>query len=200
MVTDWSKALARLVTEHPLAWVVSGGAETFNATPLPLRPVLGADGHIETLLGHFARSNGHVEALRGSGRALVLFMGPHGYISPSWLSDRTQAPTWNYAAAQFVVDVDFVAPGDERALLRDLIGAMEADRPDAWNLDELGPRYARLAPGIVGFRARVIETRPMFKLGQTEPPHFFAQMLSALEREGRHDLSDWMGDFGRPGG
>ena len=193
----WTEAMARLVNDHPLAWLVSGGPGAPQATPLPLRPVLGVGGEITHLLGHYARGNPQVEALRRDGRALALFLGPQAYVSPSWLDDRTQAPTWNYAAAEFVIEVAFVEPGGEGELLRDLVDAMEAGREQAWSQDELGERYALLAPRIVGFRARVVEARPRFKLGQTEPERFFVQIRAGLERTGQHDLSAWMADFGR---
>src|SRR5688572_15183923 len=63
----------RLIEEHPLAWVVSHGSDTFAATPLPLRAVVNAQGNIERLVGHFARSNPQVQALRHDPRALILF-------------------------------------------------------------------------------------------------------------------------------
>lgn len=193
---DWTQALQRLIAGRPLAWLVSNAGDDFRATPLPLRPVLGAGGAVDAFLGHFARSNPQVESLRRQPAALALFMGPQGYISPAWLSDRTQAPTWNYAAAVFRVEVRFIdGPPDE--LLRDLVGAMEEGRPDAWRIDELGERYQLLAPRIIGFRARVIETRPAFKLGDTEPDHFFAQILDGLAREGQSDLRDWMSSLRR---
>ncbi|HET9694417.1 MAG TPA: FMN-binding negative transcriptional regulator, partial [Steroidobacteraceae bacterium] len=87
--------VTRLVLEHPFAWLVTAHDGAFAATPLPLRPVLDAQGAVTALLGHFARSNPHVELLRRVPRTLVLFLGPHGYVSSSWFADRTRTPTWN---------------------------------------------------------------------------------------------------------
>src|SRR5215472_1606526 len=105
---DWADEIRRLTLEHPLAWVVSGEGKTARATPLPLRPILDAAGQVARLIGHFPRANPQVDALRRDGRALVLFQGPDAYVSPSWFGDRAQAPTWNYAAAQFLVEIAFV--------------------------------------------------------------------------------------------
>jgi predicted FMN-binding regulatory protein PaiB len=181
------------VLDHPFAWVVSPAA--VRATPLPLRPVL-RDGEVVALLGHFARSNPQVEALRRDPRALILFLGPHGYVSPSWMADRTQAPTWNYASAQFVADLAFVE--DEAgldALMRDLIGAVEEGRDKAWALEDMGPRYRSLSRGIVGFRAEVVETRAKFKLGQDERVDVFPDIMAGVEREGMSELHAWMAQF-----
>ena len=186
----------RLVLDHPFAWVVSAGEGDFQASALPIRPVFGPAGEIEALIGHFARANPQVEFIRRHSRALILFLGPHGYVSPSWLTDRTQAPTWNYASAQFVVDIALAEdPADLEALLRDLVDAMEAERPNAWRLEDMGPRYQRLARGIIGFRADVRERRPRFKLGQDERRDVFREILQGLSRDGRAELQAWMEAF-----
>lgn len=182
----------RLVVENPFAWVVGEGLE---ATPLPLRPVV-SDDRLTGFLGHFARSNPQVERLRASPRARILFLGPHGYVSPSWLTDRTQAPTWNYASAAFDCDLDVIQTAEElRALMDDLIGAMEAGRPRAWTAAEMGARYERLSQGVVGFHARIREQRPVFKLGQDERDVEFAEILAGLRSEGQDALAHWMDDF-----
>jgi transcriptional regulator len=186
----------RLVTEHPLAWVVSGFGAEPRATPLPIRPHFGPDGRLEQLLGHFAHSNPQLEGLRADPRALILFMGPQGYISPSWMSNRDWGPTWNYAAARFSVELDLVEDAEGiRVLLDDLIGAMEQGRPKPWRADELGPRYDRLARGIVGFRGRILNVRARFKLGQDERDEVFGEILAGLEASGSLDLRSWMADF-----
>lgn len=181
-----------LVREHPFAWVVSA-AGGFSATPLPLRPVVDAAGSLVALLGHFARSNPQVERLRAAPRAHLLFMGPNGYVSPSWLDDRTQAPTWNYACAVFDCDVSWLeGDAETEGLLRDLVDAMEQGRPQAWRVDEMGTRYRDLSRGIVGFRAQIRDRRVLFKLGQDEPGGLFSQILAGLRDDGRHALVAWM--------
>ena len=183
----------RLIEEHPLAWVVSHGSDIFAATPLPLRAVVNAQGNIERLVGHFARSNPQVQALRHDPRALILFLGPHGYISPSWMHDRTWGPTWNYASAQFVVDIEFWSdPAKLDWQLQDLIGAMERGREKAWSSAEMGPRYQQLAQYIVGFDAHIRARRAKFKLGQDERDAIFADILAALRKSGAEELLEWM--------
>lgn len=191
--------IGRLVLEHPLAWVTSGSGDDARATPLPIRPILSPDGGVQQLIGHFARSNPQVEALRRDPRASILFMGPHGYISPSWMSDRAQAPTWNYVTGQFIVDITFIEDDQGvEALLHDLVGAMEADRPAAWSIAEMGARYKSLSGRIIGFTGTIREQRVKFKLGQDERDDVFADIMAGLEREGERDLRAWMNAHGRP--
>lgn len=189
--------IERLVLAHPLAWVVAAG-DAPVATLLPLRPVVGPDGVIVRLRGHFARSNPQLARLRRSPTALILFLGPHGYISPSWMSDRTQAPTWNYASVQFDVELQFFEDAAQlETLLRDLIGTMEQGRDRPWHQEEMGARYARLAQGIVGFDAVVRDERAKFKLGQDENETTFREIERHLAGSGQDsaELLRWMRDF-----
>jgi transcriptional regulator len=183
----------RLVLGNPLAWVVSLDDGGFRATPLPLRPRVGAGGRIEALEGHMPRSHAQCAALRRDGHALILFSGPEGYISPSWVSDRTWAPTWNYAVVQFVVSVEFdETPARLDAHLDDLVNAMERGRPGAWRLQEMGARYEKLKPRIIPFVATVLEQRARFKLGQDERDAVFTDISAGLDRAGSKELLAWM--------
>lgn len=183
----------RLVLSHPLAWVVSLDGGGFRATPLPLRPRVGPGGRIEALEGHMARSNPQRAALEHDGRALLLFSGPQGYISPSWVSDRTWAPTWNYAVVQFIVTLAFdETPARLDAQLQDLVGAMEQGRPGAWQTSEMGARYETLKRRIIPFVATVVEQRARFKLGQDERDSVFAEISEGLGRSGSDALLAWM--------
>jgi len=190
--------VARLTHEHPLAWVVSIDAGAFHASPLPLRTRCDAEGRMQRIVGHFARRNPQVEALRRSPQAMFLFLGPHGYISPSWMTDRTQVSTWNYAMAVCHASVRFLDDGDElRAAMRDLVDSQEADRPGRWHLDEMGPRYDRLAQAIIGFEATVSDVRSRFKLGQDERDDVYADITRALGAQGEASalLLNWMREF-----
>lgn len=183
----------RLVLQHPLAWIVSNDAGALRASLMPLRPIAGADGRIAALEGHLPRANPQFAALKRDARALLLFAGPEGYISPSWVSNRTWAPTWNFAVVQFVVDFAFdETPARLDAHLHDLVGAMERGRPGAWQPAEMGARYDTLKRMIVPFEAKVVEQRARFKLGQDEKDAVFAEITAALDRSGSGDLAAWM--------
>jgi transcriptional regulator len=181
-----------LVRDNPFASMCSQGVGQLDATPLPLLLDRDAAGGW-SLLGHFGRSNPQVGALRASPRALVVFQGPHGYISPSWLRDRTQAPTWNFAMVQFQVDVEFDAsPGAAIEAVNRLAAVLEAGRPRAWSPEEVGERHARLAQGVVAFRAQVMEVAAKFKLGQNESGDVLADILQGLQDTGQSTLREAM--------
>jgi len=186
--------VAELIERHPLASIISCNDGDFTVTPLPLRAQIGADGAIRRLVGHFARSNPHVGVLRRNPRALVLFRGEHSYVSPSWVSDRTFAPTWNHTGVQLVVDFELKEdPQILGEVLRDMVDAMEAGRPNPWHVEETGARYAKITPHIVAFHAHVREMKAVFKLGQDERPQIYHDIMAGLSQQaGATPLVDWM--------
>jgi transcriptional regulator len=188
--------LVALLAAQPLAWLVSSGGDDAASTPMPLRAGFDAEGRLVSLLGHFARRNPHVARLQRDPSAQVLVMGPHAYVSPSWLDDRTQAPTWNYASASFQVRVTLLDSTEAiDAELDGLVTQMEAGREHAWRMSEMGERQARLAQGVLALRADILSVQATFKLGQDERRHDFDQIVQGLTRAGESDVVEWMHAF-----
>ncbi len=187
--------VTRLITQHPLAWIDSRD-DPSSATPLPLRPERIENGRIASLTGHFARANPQVAQLQVEPRATLLFMGPNGYVSPSWLSDRTQAPTWNYAYANLDARIEFLDnQGDLDRIVRDLVEAMEGDRQNRWRVEEMHGRYEQLLQRIIPFRAHVLDLHAKFKLGQDERDDVYPEIVQGLSLTGNDALVELMSDI-----
>lgn len=182
-----SEQVAGLIDGHPLAWVVTPDLE---ARLIPVRRCLDSSGQLAELSGHFPRSSGLVRSLGGEGLASFLFQGPAAYVSPSWFRQRQQAPTWASMSAAIVAEVRILDdPAVLKQSLSDLVLAMEAGRPDAWSIDELGERYEILARRIVPFRASVRSFRAAFRLCQDEDEETFEDLLAGLEAQGCRELA-----------
>ena len=68
-----------------------------GVTHLPFL-VAGGTGE-EKLVAHMARANPHWRSFTGGKPQLVVFPGPHTYITPSWYNTDKAVPTWNYTTA-----------------------------------------------------------------------------------------------------
>jgi transcriptional regulator len=159
---------------------------------IPLLADVSQHGGLVSLTGHIARSNPHVGLLQRSGRAIASFHGPHGYISPSWLRDRKQAPTWNYASAHFLVDIElFDNPDATYQALRRLVRSMERSDDNAWQIEELAERYQKLSAAVVGLRADILNTQTTFRLGQGERNDVLEDIIKGLEDTGQSALAEW---------
>lgn len=185
----------RLVAGNPLAWIFLADEDGPFATAAPVRPVV-EDNVLSGLVGHVPRQTRIARSFDGGCRGLFLILGPHGYISPAWMSDRTQAPTWNYSSVQLVADSKLVdEPKFLDQHLRELTGALERGRDNAWNVDEMGSRLEQLSARIVAFEATIASMDDRFKLGQDENEQTLGEILQALELEGSGHLAALMREF-----
>ena len=97
---------AALVTSHE-------GNITASHLPFMLDASRGEHG---TLIAHLAHTNPQWQTFASGQEALVIFTGPHAYVSPSWYEKpTTNVPTWNYTAVHaYGVDRERV---EERVVL-----------------------------------------------------------------------------------
>src|SRR5919109_41098 len=72
----------------------SAGQLVANHLPMLLDSKCGPHG---CLYGHMARANTQWQHAEGT-EVLVVFSGPHAYISPTWYEAAHVVPTWNYVA------------------------------------------------------------------------------------------------------
>ncbi len=82
------------IDRHSFATLVSTIDDVPFATHLPVL----LDRARNRLLGHVAYANPHWRCFDGVREVLIIFQGPHAYVSPSWYVETPAVPTWNYAA------------------------------------------------------------------------------------------------------
>jgi transcriptional regulator len=134
-----------------------------QATHLPL--VVKNEGEYGLLEGHFARANPHWKSLAGQ-EALVVFSGPHSYVSPTLYTEPLSVPTWNYIAVHAYGTLSLVEDeAGKDALLAGLIDTYEPTFTGKWRLMPEGFRRSMLAD-IVGFRIPIARIEGKFKISQ----------------------------------
>jgi transcriptional regulator len=136
------------------------------ATHLPL--VVRDEGEHGLIEGHFAKANPHWQALAGH-ETLVVFPGPHSYVSPSLYAESLSVPTWNYIAIHAHGTMEIIeGEAEKESLLAGLIEANEPAHANQWRDQPGGFRRTMLA-GIVGFRIPITRIEGKFKLSQNRP-------------------------------
>ena len=142
------------------------GASPHRATHLPL--VVKDEGSHGVLEGHFAKANPHWQSLANR-EILVVFAGPHSYVSPSLYAEQLSVPTWNYIAIHVYGTLELIEVDDAKdTLLAGLIQANEPAYADQWHSLPDGFRRSLLA-GIVGFRIPIARIEGKFKISQNRP-------------------------------
>jgi transcriptional regulator len=144
----------------------SAEAAAHRATHLPL--VVKDEGTHGVLEGHFAKANPHWQSLANR-ETLVVFPGPHSYVSPSLYVEQLSVPTWNYIAIHAYGTLEPIEDdAGKDALLTRLIQANDPAYSEQWRGLPDGFRRTMLA-GIVGFRIPITRIEGKFKLSQNRP-------------------------------
>jgi transcriptional regulator len=186
-----------LMRSHSFATLISNDDQGSPfLTHLPLHLQTSEQSNAATglrLLGHVAKANPHWRYLRDRNTAVVSFLGPHAYMSPTVYPDRMRVPTWNYLAVQCRVQASVIE--DEAAkdqLLSRLIDDYDPAYLAQWR--SLDAEYRRkMLAGIVGFELAVIDCQCKLKLNQHRPEALAALRASyAGGNDNGRELLKWM--------
>lgn len=161
------------ITEHPLgAWVCTAHRQLMaNHIPFVLDAHHGTAGR---LLGHVSRANPVWRELAGGAPSVVMFMGPHAYITPSWYPGQRQhgkvVPTWDYVT----VHAHGVARArEDTGWIHDVIDrlteAQESRRQRPWKVSDAPSVYIdKLLQAVVGIEITVERLEGRLKVSQDE--------------------------------
>ncbi len=141
-----------------------------------------------TLISHMARANPHWRAFQDAAPSLVVFSGPHAYISPAWYVDQVTVPTWNYALVHATgnalpIDDDAVL----RAMVMRLVAKYENPLGNPWDLRQAGAVMEVELKGIVGFEIPIDRLEGKFKLNQNRSREDRESVVRALEHSESFD-------------
>jgi transcriptional regulator len=155
-------------------------------------------GQYGKLYGHISRQNPQSKSFDGRQPAVVVFRGPHAYVSPSWYAKMGSVPTWNFAIVH--------ASGKPRAItekkaLRDLLAKLidkfEDYRNSAYDFSKVPASYIDgLMEGIIGFEMEIERLEGKFKLGQERNEADRQSVLKSLETAKRErSMHDFTASF-----
>jgi transcriptional regulator len=171
--------LQDFMTEFNFATVVTQRNGELTASHIPFL----LDRNVEPyglLRAHVAVGNPQLEDFRSGSQALVIFQGPHTYVSPSWYVKPENVPTWNYTVVH-AYGVPMIA--DQAATvahLKQLVNKHEKAFQQPWDFDPNAPWIQRLLPGIAAFEIRIEKLQGKFKLNQNRAPEDRAGVIETL--------------------
>lgn len=182
--TYQEKDQARIVAfmrEYPFATLMGVSLEQQPvATQIPIL-VKERDGQL-FLTGHIMKQTDHHKAFLENSQALVLFNGPHTYVSASWYENKQQASTWNYMTVHARGVMHYLPDEALPAMLDELTAHFE-NNPNSPSLyKELPAEYLqRLMKAIVAFEIKVEKADAIFKLSQNRDEKSFGQIIQKLQ-------------------
>lgn len=125
-------------------------------------------GRFGTIVGHVSAKNPQRAAFDGGHSTVIVFRGPHGYISPTWYANREAVPTWNFSVVHATGRLRPITDGTQtRAFLGRLIRTFEKTVGSDFDFATLPESYvARMVQGIAPFEMEIEALEGKFKLGQ----------------------------------
>jgi transcriptional regulator len=172
---------------NPFAILITTADGVPFATHLPL--LIDETGDQIVVQGHMARANAHWKSMKDSEESLVIFHGPHAYISPSWYESRESVPTWNYAAVHVYGEPTLFSDEEGlRATLHRMIDTFESSYMTQWS--ELSEQYqSRMMKHIVGFEIKARRLEAKFKLSQNRTKGEQARVIQCLNQSKDSNVS-----------
>lgn len=188
-VTDMEEVKA-FIQSHSFATVVTTTDEKPIATHIPVSFHQIEDSYVIT--GHMAIGNPQWKTFEENEKVLVIFQGPHAYISSSWY-EKEAVPTWNYQAVHVYGKAELLEKAELVKELTKMLETYESHReqPVLWHTlsNELLEKQMK---GIVGFKIIIDEVQAAFKLSQNRHERDYAHIIEQLEAEGEVELADAM--------
>lgn len=185
------KDIYDFIEKHSFGIIVSTSQNMPTATHLPLL----LDKKHGRLTGHFAKPNKQWHELEGQ-EVLIIFPGPHTYISSSWYETNQSVPTWNYVAVHVYGTVKIIQdPQELLASLKKLTEKYEGS-DSSYHIDQTNEAYVHgLMKGIVGFQIEITKLEGKAKLSQNhsrERQERVIQELEKLKHSDAHEIAKLM--------
>ena len=166
-------SFASLVTQHD-------GLPFASHLPMLLDSSIGTHG---ALLGHMARNNAQWHDFAAGTEVLVMFLGPHAYVSPAWYEPNPMAvPTWNFMAVHAYGEAHVLPEDELEDTLRRLVDENEKAFSPPWKLELSRTMRERMLGAIVGFEIKLRRIEGKFKLSQNRTEQDQRNVIAQLSQ------------------
>lgn len=163
---DDKEYIFSFIENNPFASFILNGNRLL-ATHIPVL----ADGTAEDfrLYSHIANHNEQKEFLKDGAEALLIFHGPHGYVSSSWYKEK-DISTWDYSAVHVNVKIRLQTAEELETSLREMVRRFEKDQQQPLYYDDIpAPMLKEHLPLITGFWLEPFHVEGIAKLHQAYP-------------------------------
>ena len=181
--------LIEFMRANSFVLLVTGTGGALHASHLPAQVSLEGDKIVLDM--HMARNNPQWREFFDE-EVLVVFSGPHAYVSPRWYEEKERVPTWNYAAVHAYGIPKIV---NERSAKHESQRRLVAMLDPQWlpEFDGLRAQYvSSMLEGIVNFEIEVTRLETRWKLSQNRTrreQELIATQLAASSDSGEHALA-----------
>jgi transcriptional regulator len=144
--------------------------------------------------GHMSKANPLWKMFETNPQVLVIFQGPHTYISPTWYN-HVNVPTWNYQSVHVYGKPRLITEKTETyGILKRLTDRYERTTP--YKLETLPQDFVeKEMRGVAAFQMEVTEIEANYKLSQNRDEESYRSIVAHLERrtdDYSHEIAEAM--------
>ncbi len=178
---DDKKFVFSFIRENPFATVVMNG-NRLMATHLPVL-IEGNEAEWQ-LYSHLANHNEQAALVKDGAEALIIFHGPHSYISSSWYKEK-DISTWDYTAVHVNAKVKLQTREELENSLENLVKQFEKEQESPLYYNDIPkPMLDEHLPLITGFWLQPVKVEGVAKLHQSYPKHDVEAVVENLNSSG----------------
>lgn len=170
----------QLMKSNPFAILVTVENQLPIATHIPVE-ICEKSGKIY-VTGHIAYGNKQKKTLGNYQDVLLIFQGPHAYISSSWY-ECEEVPTWNYLAVHAYGKSRILSQEELKESLASLLHRYEAHRKNGrlWETFQI-EWLEKEMKGIVGFEVEIHSIQAAVKMSQNRNDTDYKSIVTELEK------------------
>ena len=179
--------LIEFMSEYNFATLISTDSSNICATHLPF--LIEKRGDRLILVSHMAKANPQWQSFTKN-EVLVIFQGPHAYISPTHYEKQQNVPTWNYIAVHASGKTKIISePSEVMNLMERTIHHFEKQFFEQWKA--LSPEYVNgMLKAIVAFEIDVTKLEGKFKLSQNKTKIEQQNIISSLGKSTDSNMNE----------
>lgn len=123
----------------------------------------------------------HYKAFLKNENVLVIFNGPHCYVSASWYVTKNMASTWNYMTVHARGKLKLTDNKETKKIIESITNQYEGNNSEA-SFNKMPPDYIEsMSKAIVGFHIEIENIDNVFKLSQNRDEMSRKQIIENLE-------------------
>jgi transcriptional regulator len=182
------KLIVNFIRENSFGTLISKGGVHVNHYPF----LVTEEREKIILWTHLARNNPQWQDLEN--HFLVVFLGPHAYVSPTYYVNQLNVPTWNYTAVHAhclgeVVNDKML----EKDLMERLVSLHEQENQTNWNYQLPDEFHDRLLKGITWLKLEVKSFEGKFKLSQNRDQKDYEKVVRVFSEKGTENHKKLVG-------
>ncbi|WP_338780442.1 FMN-binding negative transcriptional regulator [Metabacillus sp. FJAT-52054] len=171
------EAMYHLMKENSFATFFSH----HNGEPFASHLPLTIDETEGMIYGHFALPNPQWRDAENQ-QVLIVFQGPHCYISPAWYGTDKAVPTWNYTAVHVYGELELLKEKNDILEVLSQLVRQHEPADSSYQMEDIEPGYIEnLSKGIAAFKIRITKMEGKAKLSQNHPAERQERVIQALE-------------------